>query len=68
MELASSVLPVLVATALVATLGALFAGIISMVKGGAFNAKYGNKLMRARVALQATAVGLLALLLLLSTR
>ncbi|MFQ5985401.1 MAG: twin transmembrane helix small protein [Alphaproteobacteria bacterium] len=68
MKLASSVLPVLVATALVATLGALFAGIISMVKGGAFNAKYGNKLMRARVALQATAVGLLALLLLLSTR
>lgn len=31
-------------------------GIVSMARGGAFNEKYGNKLMQARVALQGLAV------------
>lgn len=36
-------------------------GIFSMVKGGEFNKKYGNKLMQARVVLQGVALALLAL-------
>jgi hypothetical protein len=43
-------LEIFVAIALAATVAALLAGVIAMVRGGAFNAKYGNKLMRARVA------------------
>jgi len=39
-----------------AVLGALFIGIFGMAKGGEFNRKYGNKLMRARVFLQAGAL------------
>ena len=42
----------LVVIALAATLAVLFAGVFAMLRGGAFNAKYGNKLMRARVAFQ----------------
>ena len=37
-------------------LGALAIGIFSMAKGGEFARKYGNKLMRARVFLQAGAL------------
>lgn len=39
----------------------LFLGLFSMMKGGAFNEKYGNKLMQARVALQALTILLLVL-------
>lgn len=45
----------------IATIGALGLGLFSMVKGGEFNKKYGNKLMRARVILQGLALGMLAL-------
>ena len=55
-----------VVIALVATLAVLLVGIIAMLRGGAFNAKYGNKLMRARVALQAMAVGLMLVIYLLN--
>ena len=55
-----------VVIALVATLAVLVMGIIAMLRGGAFNAKYGNKLMRARVALQAMAVGLMLVIYLLN--
>ena len=37
----------------------LVLGIISMMKGGEFNKKYGNKLMTARVVLQAVTIILL---------
>lgn len=47
--------------AMLAVLGVLVLGIFSMIKGGAFNKKYGNKLMQARVGLQALALALLAL-------
>jgi hypothetical protein len=47
--------------AMVAVLGVLIVGIASMVKGGEFNKKYGNKLMRARVILQGLALAFLAL-------
>ncbi len=59
-------LEAVVIVALVATLAVLFVGIIAMLRGGAFNAKYGNKLMRARVALQALAVGLMFVIYLLN--
>jgi hypothetical protein len=46
---------------MVAVLGVLFTGIAGMLIGGEFNAKYGNKLMRARVVLQGLAIGCLLL-------
>ena len=58
----------LLGLALVAVLMVLATGLISFAAGGEFNRKYGNKLMRLRVAAQAFAVlVLLALLLLRST-
>ncbi len=48
-----------VVVALVATLAVLLAGVVAMLRGVEFNAKSGNKLMRARVAMQALAVGLM---------
>jgi hypothetical protein len=39
-----------------AVLAALGLGIFGMAKGGEFNRKYGNKLMRLRVYLQAGAL------------
>ncbi len=49
-------IPVLIVVALLSVLAVLFTGVIGMAKGGEFNRKYGNKLMRWRVALQGTAV------------
>ena len=54
-------LPVLIAVALGATVLALFTGIVGFAAGGRFNARYGNILMRLRVAAQAVAVALLGL-------
>ncbi len=56
----------LVIAALVVTLIVLIAGIIAMLRGGEFNRKYGNKLMRARVATQALAIALLFVLYLIN--
>lgn len=52
---------VVVILALLAVLAVLVLGLVSLAKGGAFNQKYGNKLMRARIILQLAAVGLLVL-------
>ena len=57
----SRVFFILMTIAMLAALGALVIGVFGMAKGGAFNKKYGNKLMRARVALQAIALGLFVL-------
>lgn len=46
----------LIIFALLAVLGVLFTGIFAMAKGGDFNKKHGNKLMRMRVILQLIAV------------
>ena len=59
-------LQTLVIVALVATLAVLLVGVIAMLRGGDFNAKYGNKLMRARVAMQALAVALMLSLYLIN--
>ena len=42
-------------------LASLVIGLFAMIKGGEFNKKYGNKLMRARVTLQGVALGLFVL-------
>ncbi len=62
----ASTLSTLVVVALIATLVVLLAGVVTMTKGGAFNRKWGNKLMRARVAMQALAVMLMFALFLLN--
>ena len=52
---------ILMALAMVITLGVLFTGLIAMARGGEFNAKYSNKLMRARIVAQAVALLFFAL-------
>jgi len=47
--------------AMVLVLASLVIGIVGMIKGGEFNKKYGNKLMKARVGLQGLALALFAL-------
>ena len=49
-------LPVVIVAAMVAAVGALLLGLVSMAKGGDFNRKYGNKLMRLRIVLQGLAI------------
>ncbi len=50
---------ILIALAMLGVVASLLVGVFAMVRGGDFNKKYGNKLMRARVGLQATAIALL---------
>lgn len=59
---------VLVMIAMFVTLGVLATGIIGMARGGEFNAKYGNKLMRARVIAQGVALALFALAVLFGSQ
>ena len=59
-------LEVLLILAMLATLAVLFTGLFSMARGGEFNRRHGNRLMRWRVILQGGALLLLALILLLS--
>lgn len=61
----TSVLPVLIFITALGVLAVLFTGVIAMARGGEFNRKYGNVLMRWRVILQ-FAVVLLVLLYLLA--
>ena len=56
-----TVLGVLVVIGLIATLAIMGTGMVSMFRGGDFNKKYGNLLMRGRIIAQATTVALLAL-------
>ena len=52
--------------AMAAVLGVLAVGIVSMIRGGDFSKKYGNKLMQARVILQGLALLMFALAFLTS--
>ena len=56
---------ILMGIAMLAVLAVLVMGLVSMVKGGEFNKKYGNRLMRWRVGLQATALVLFAIAIVL---
>ena len=58
----SEVIPIILYVVMGLIVLVLIAGIVSMWKGGPFNKRFGNKLMRSRVALQALAVLLLALM------
>jgi len=60
----SGIFLVLMIIAMVAVLGALGTGLYAMTRGGEFNAKYGNRLMQLRVALQAVALLLFGLAML----
>lgn len=51
------------AISLLAVLATLVAGLIVMTRGGEINKKYGNKLMRLRIACQAIALIFFALAL-----
>ena len=64
----STLLNVPLGIALAATLAVLLTGIYSMARGGEFNRKYGNTLMRWRVALQGCALLILVVVMLLSGR
>lgn len=59
-------LPVLLGIAMLATLGVLFAGVISFAFGGKNSQKYATRLMTARVACQAVAVALFGAIVLFS--
>ena len=54
-------LPYAIFIVLFSVLLVLFIGIISMLRGGDFNKRWGNKLMRARVILQGLAIVLILL-------
>ncbi|MBM3518143.1 MAG: twin transmembrane helix small protein [Alphaproteobacteria bacterium] len=58
---ATSVLSVLIVIALAVTLGVLGVGVVSMLRGGEFNRRYGNKLMQARVASQGVTIALIVI-------
>jgi Hypoxia induced protein conserved region len=60
----SSAFFILMSVAMIAVVGVLLMGVFSMARGGAFNKKYGNRLMRARVILQAVALGFFVLAIL----
>lgn len=52
---------VIVVVAILAVVVVLMLGIGGFARGGAFNAKYGNKMMRLRILFQAIAVALILL-------
>ena len=54
---------ILLIIAMVGTLGVLFFGLFSMARGGDFNKRNANKLMRLRVLMQFIAVVLFVLLI-----
>jgi Hypoxia induced protein conserved region len=64
----NTILNVLLGIALAATIAVLLTGVYSMARGGEFNRKYGNVLMRWRVGLQGCALLLLVLVMLYSGR
>lgn len=47
---------ILMAVTIVLVLASLVLGLVSMLRGGEFNKKHGNNLMRARVGLQGLAI------------
>ena len=61
MEALAAVLPMLIILSLIAVLIVLGVGILGMLRGGDFNRRYGNKLMRVRVATQGLAILLILL-------
>ncbi len=52
---------ILMAIGMAGTVAVLLTGIIGMARGGAFNRKWGNRLMRYRVVFQAFALACFAI-------
>ncbi|MGB8274010.1 MAG: twin transmembrane helix small protein [Alphaproteobacteria bacterium] len=63
MQFLGHVLPYLIIAAMAATVAVLAVGVVSMLRGGAFDKRNSNKLMRMRVAFQALAVLLFGIFL-----
>ena len=57
---------ILIGLALLVVLVILFTGVFAMARGGEFNRKYGNYLMRLRVVAQFTAILLIILFAVIS--
>ncbi|MEE2694034.1 MAG: twin transmembrane helix small protein [Pseudomonadota bacterium] len=66
LEALAAVLPMLIFLSLIAVLVVLGVGVIGMLRGGDFNRRYGNKLMRIRVATQGLAILLILLFVVVS--
>lgn len=62
----STLFTIVLFMAMAATVGALLWGLLAMARGGEFNARWSNKMMRYRVLFQAIAIAVFALLLALS--
>ena len=58
---------ILLGALMLATVVVLVTGIVLMARGGEANAKYGNKLMVARVALQGAALVVVCALLMMKS-
>ncbi|WP_138379241.1 twin transmembrane helix small protein [Luteithermobacter gelatinilyticus] len=58
-------LKILIIVCIVVTGGIMLGGVLSMSRGGDFNKKHGNKLMRARVIAQGVTLALIVLYLLM---
>ena len=56
---------ILMVIGMLATLGVLATGIISMARGGEFNERWGNRLMRYRIVAQGFALAMFAVGLIL---
>jgi hypothetical protein len=64
----NNVILIPLASSLIVVVIVLLIGVVGVARGGDFNAKYGNKLMRLRVILQGPAIVLFILLLVTSER
>lgn len=62
----NTIFTVFLVLAMAATVGALVWGLIGMARGGEFNARWSNKMMRYRVLFQAIALAIFGILVLLS--
>lgn len=57
---------VVLGLAMAAVLGVLFWGVITMARGGEYNVRWSNKIMRYRVILQAIALVIFCVILLMA--
>ncbi|MDR3518605.1 MAG: twin transmembrane helix small protein [Azospirillaceae bacterium] len=57
----SRIFALLMIIAMAGVVGVLLMGLLAMARGGSFNARHGNRLMRWRVVLQGLALLFLAL-------
>jgi hypothetical protein len=64
MDMLAVVFPYLIGLGLASVVIVLLTGIVGMLRGGEFNRRNANKLMRLRVATQATTVLLFAIFML----